>query len=148
MTADEWKRVERALSFPYGHAKLKCDGRTIDASVQQVKDLRMGIVVYVDGVWRGEWLRADKPCDEQRFMNPRSKAFYKVAELNKVRRAFSAKQLREMMAKRYHWFEPNFPTAGAFRRRIKSQCKQIELVSTSQDGIEPAAAAGAAKEAA
>jgi len=136
MTPSEWKRVEDSLAFPHGKATLRCDGRDVAAVVQMTKPLRYAVVVYVDGHWKGEWLRADRPCDEQRFMNPHERAYYSAADLKLYRRAYSAKQMREMTDKKHRWFSPDFPTAKAFRRRIVSQCKCLELVSCTQDEID------------
>lgn len=135
MTPAQWKAVEESLAYPHGHAELTCDGRRIAAQVQQVKELRFEVVVFVDGVWRGEWLRADRPCDEQRFMCPHEQAFYSAAQIKGLRKVFSAKQLREMAEKKTRWFSPSFRTAKAFRRRITSTCKSIELVKCSEDEI-------------
>lgn len=136
MKPPDWQRVERALFHPYGRVELRCDGRSIVAYVVAVKPLRFAITVYVDGQWRGEWGRAEKPCDEQRFMNPRSQALHKASELALYGKLLGAKKLRELKEKRFTWYSPHFPNATALRRRLVGQCKQIELVSTSLDGLE------------
>lgn len=135
MTPAEWKRVEESLAHPHGSVKLLCDGIEVCGQVQMVKPLRYAVVVFVGGVWKGEWLRADPPRDEHRFLNPHEQSFYKAAELKRMKGLFSAKQLREMLAKKSRWFSPDFPTAKAFRRRISSQCKAIELVTCTEDEV-------------
>lgn len=136
MTPAQWQAVEQSLASPYGRAALTCDGWRITVEVRPTKPLRFELMVFVNGEWRGEWLRADKPCDQQRFMNPRSKAFYTAAQVASLRKVYSAKQLRELAEKKARWFEPTFPTAKAFRRHITKACKEIALVDCTQAEIE------------
>ena len=135
MTPAEWKRVEQSLTLPHGSAKLRCDGIEVTASVEMVKPLRFAVVVYVDGVWKGEWLRADPPLHQHRFMNPHEKGLYTAADIKSLKRVCSARQMRDMQAKKVRWFSPDFPTARAFRRRISSQCKAIELMTCTEDRV-------------
>ena len=37
MTDEEWEKVEKSLSRPYGHAKFMIDGYTVDIAVQPEK---------------------------------------------------------------------------------------------------------------
>lgn len=135
MTPEQWKAVEESLAYPHGRAELTCDGRKVVAVVEAAKRLRYRVVVYVDGCWRGEWLRFDKPCDEQRFMNPHAHAAYSAADLARMRKVFGRKQYSEMAERKVRWFSPDFPTAKAFRRRITATCKSIALVTCSQAEI-------------
>lgn len=140
MTPAQWAQFESSLSAPYSWAELLCDGTRVRAEVRQTKPLRFEVMVFVNGVWRGGWLRPDMPCDEQRFMNLRSRAFYSAKDLAAAKKVFSAKQLREMAAKKYSWFSPTFPTAKALRRRLSATCKQIDLVDCSAMHLERLAA--------
>jgi hypothetical protein len=135
MTPEQWKAVEESLAYPHGRAELLCDGRKVVAVVEPAKKLRYHVVVYVDGFWRGEWLRFDRPCDEQRFMNPHAQAAYSTAELARARKVFGRKQYSELAERKVRWFSPDFPTAKAFRRRITATCKSIGLVTCSQAEI-------------
>lgn len=130
MTPADWKRFEAGLAFPGDRVELRCDGDQVVGVVERVKALTYGIVVYVNGQWRGEWFNASKSFPEQRFMNLRSQSLHTAAELKLYSKLYSAKQVRDLKAKRLTWYSPEFASATAWRRRLVSQCKVIELVST------------------
>ena len=46
MTDEEWEKVEKSLSRPYGHAKFMIDGYTVDIAVQPEKKLKYVLTVY------------------------------------------------------------------------------------------------------
>lgn len=76
MTKEEWKEVERNLSSPYGRAKFKIDGYTVDVVVEKEspKSLKYVLAVFVDGAIKGKWLVND--CDIRR------KFYYKCTKSN------------------------------------------------------------------
>jgi hypothetical protein len=58
--ASAWAEVQTYLSHPYGQAAfLTADGHVIQARVMQSK-MRLNILCYVDGQYRGEWLKTAK----------------------------------------------------------------------------------------
>lgn len=136
MTPSQWIAFEKSLAFPHGSAELLCDGRKVVAQVTQTKPLRYEVMVYVDGAWRGEWLRADPPRDEHRFLNPHSRAMYTEKDMSLAKKVMSARQVRDMASKRYHWFSPTFATAKALRRRLVAGCQDIQLIDCTEARVE------------
>lgn len=136
LTKEQWAAVEQSLSYPHGNVELECDGRKVTAEVRACAPLKFSVMVFVDGWARGEWMRADKPCDQQRFYNPHEKALFTAADLKRARKVLLARQVREMEARKYRWFSLDFPTAKALRRRLSSTCKSIRLVDTSDARVE------------
>lgn len=130
MTRDEWQQVERALTVPYGAAKLRIDGYELALCVQQVKPLKYAITPYVNGEFKGAWLLHD--CEERRrFFRPvRSRLWSPKlrASLKKVRKA----TLKEMsidpdtFGTYYVWEWPSF---GALKRHLIANNQSIELAS-------------------
>jgi hypothetical protein len=53
---EQWQVIEEQLSFPYSQVKLKCDGYEVSAMVKKIKGLKFCVTVYVDGVYKGEWM--------------------------------------------------------------------------------------------
>ena len=64
MTADEWKKAEQMLRPPYGHAKFLIDGYNVIVEMRLTSSTKFSFVVFVDGVFKGEWLTED--CDIRR----------------------------------------------------------------------------------
>lgn len=59
MTPEEWKKVEDALSSPYGRVEFKIDGYDITIMCVVEKPLHYCLAVYVDGKIKGEWISQD-----------------------------------------------------------------------------------------
>lgn len=137
LTPEQWTAVEKSLSYPHGRVELLCDGTTkVVAEVRQTKPLSFAVMVFIDGFWRGEWLRADPARNAHRFLNLHSRAMYSAKDLAAAKKVFSAKQHRHMAEKKYSYYSPTFPTGRAFRRRISSTCKDIRLVDCSEVQLE------------
>lgn len=64
MTADEWKKAEQMLRPPYGHAKFLIDGYNVIVEMRLTSSTKFSFVVFVDGVFKCEWLTED--CDIRR----------------------------------------------------------------------------------
>lgn len=145
MTPDDWKKVESSLSSPYGlGVHLDCDGYKLTLQVAQVKALRYVIQIYVDGFFKGAWCSAKNPCEEQRrFMRRVDRALHKPKDLAALKRVFSAKQLREMAAKRYTYFEGHWPSFAPLKRHLVANNKDIKRV---EEFFSPATVRAAAAE--
>lgn len=62
LSKEQWMAIEKSLSVPFGHAKLKCDGYEITAQVQQI-GMKLVVAVFVDGRIKGAWLDGkDERC--------------------------------------------------------------------------------------
>lgn len=66
MTADEWKRAEQMLLPPFGHAKFLIDGYnvTVETRRTSIHKYTYSLMVFVNGVFKGEWLTED--CEIRR----------------------------------------------------------------------------------
>ncbi len=73
MTAEEWEKVESALNSPFGRVKLKIDEYNIDIGIVLDKPLKYCYAVYIDGIFKGNWLSED--CEiRRRFCQRRTKS--------------------------------------------------------------------------
>jgi len=69
LTREQIIAIEDELAVPYGMVRLMCDGYRVDIHVSQVKPLKYELMVYVNGEWKGSWVKGD--CEEaKRFMRP------------------------------------------------------------------------------
>lgn len=81
ITPADWKRIEEGLSGLFGSEKLMCDGYELTIQRQQEKN-KLVLVVYVNGVWKGEWIRED--CEERRrFFCPSTRRLFSKAKVDK-----------------------------------------------------------------
>lgn len=64
LTAEDWGELKKRLYWPYSVVRLNCDGYRLDIQRQRVSEMRDALEVYVNGVWKGEWILRD--CEERR----------------------------------------------------------------------------------
>lgn len=131
MTKEDWAKVEKALSGLYGIAKLKVDGREVTLARELVGKNQLGIVVYVDGHWKGEWIGTKKDCPEQLYLCGRDRFAYtakyrrEVAKLSKRRRKEWGLDDAD---KKIRIYLPFWPNATAIRRHYQKTFESIELI--------------------
>ena len=64
MTKEEWKQAEEKLNSAFSRVDLLVDGYKITVVVEPLKGMKLVLMVYVDGYFRGKWLTED--CDIRR----------------------------------------------------------------------------------
>lgn len=70
MDKSEWDRAKEQLQkgWPYGLVTLEADGYEVTLRLQPVELMKNGIIVFVNGKFRGKWLVED--CEERRRFMP------------------------------------------------------------------------------
>lgn len=116
------------LSGLYGSEELLCDGYKLTIVRSQNKN-RLGLNIYVDGVWRGKWMVED--CEERRrFHREIVKPLYSKAEIEKMakglsKRAQAALKKQPGLDKTFTTFSPCWTSFDALRRHLIKNNKEI-----------------------
>lgn len=135
LSKEQWQVIEKQLSFPYSKVKLKCDEYEVSAVVEKIKGLKFCVTVYVDGVYRGEWMdgKHEQPLKFHRkmrryFLNGKKRQ-YCIRELSKRGIPAASKKMYRKWLDQYHeYWVPFFPSARSFCRHIQKTCTNIELI--------------------
>lgn len=134
LTKEQWADIEQQLSGLFGRVTLTCDGYQVTAAVQPIKTHRQGIVIFVDGYFKGEWHKGE--CEEARkFLRPTKKFLFPAAERAKFAkqaksRGFDAefrKYLTEQAEAHFIFWSAYWTNAKDFCRHIRKTCSSIEL---------------------
>ena len=89
MTDEEWEKVEKSLSRPYGHAKFMIDGYTVDIAVQPEKKLKYVLTVYVNK--KCALYTCVNDCDiRSRFYYPSKHSCLSAADKQKLKKVSKA----------------------------------------------------------
>lgn len=131
MTKDDWCLVQNVWdSFnPFEAIRLDCDGYAVTLQCRHIGKGQYAWCVYVDGVFKGEWLSAGRekePSHEvtRRFL-PRSKHYVFNAAQRK-----EFKQLRRPEAEACIYSSLNYWTSfRSFKKHIQSQNQSISLAN-------------------
>lgn len=130
MTKDDWAAVELSLSYPYGRARLLCDGYDLRLTTSPDKPLKLVILWYVDGVFKGEFLKADSEIGK-RFARPRVLHAYSPTERQRIIKNFgkrgTAKYFPNLDATKtyYDWAWTSFLS---LKRHLVANNKDISRV--------------------
>ncbi len=130
MTKEDWKRVEKALAGVYGFAKLMVDGKLITFERRQVSMNQLGIIVYVDGICKADWIGKSKEYPEQRFLRKIDSFLWtpkRRAELKKWPKRMLRKYNYDPDAK-YHYFSMIWRNVTEIRRHYEKTFSSIELI--------------------
>ncbi len=136
MTKAEWIKAEKALSNIYGYVKLEVDGYTLTISLERWGKYSLAIVVYVNGLLKGEWLAND--CEERRrFFCKREKSL-----LNAKQKAIFKKQSKSFQKKfaeehklTYTYYEPKWKSFNSMKAHLiknNNSIKVIEIVGSGE----------------
>lgn len=131
MTAEEWKDVEISLTSPFGRAKFKIDGYTVDVVVEKEspKSLKYVLAVFVDGAIKGKWLVND--CDIRRkffYKCTRSHLSAKYKNSSEFKRL--CKKMREEIIRMstYEYYSPYFKSFRTLKNHFIRNNTSIELI--------------------
>lgn len=131
ITPADWKRIEESLSGRFGAEHLMCDGYKLTIRREQEKN-KLVLVVYVNGVWKGEWIQQD--CEERRrFFCPITRRVFSKARVDKATEGMGKlhkeKWIAEMgLDKTMTIYMPVWSNFTALRRHLVKNNKEI-LVS-------------------
>jgi hypothetical protein len=133
LSKEEWAGVEKTLSG-FGSVRLTCDGYRVDATVEKVSAMKLGIVVYVNGLWKGAWMRGEAE-EAKKFFRPVKRFLHTPKQREEL---LKLSRMRGMPVQdRKHFadravatttiWHPDWTNAKAFCRNLRKTCQSIEL---------------------
>ncbi len=140
MTKDDWIKVQNKLSHPYGTVRLTVDGYALALQVNQIKALKFVIMVYVDGVCKGEWCKGE--ADEaKRFCRPVTRYLYSPAKQKAILKGLSKAEAKRFgkdlgLDKTFTSYDLYWPSFGPLKRHLIANNKSIELAPPTQQELE------------
>lgn len=130
MTAEDWKQIEKRLSYGYGNVKLKIDGYDITL-LSTIEKMKVYIAIYVNGEINGKWVAED--CEIRRkFYFKRKCCVVKNAEMKK--RKISKKQMAELIEKyTYYTYTPFYTSFRSLKSQLINNNDNIELKNDNKE---------------
>ncbi|PVX80032.1 hypothetical protein [Paraburkholderia unamae] len=131
LSKDDIERIEKELSYPYGAVALKCDGYDVTIYVQQVKARKFDLMVYVNGWFRGEWLRDDTQ-ERRRFYRPTRASLYKPSQRAEILKDFGKRRAARLfpdLDKTFTYYMPTWSATSSMLRHFHRENTSVSLVS-------------------
>lgn len=127
MTTEEWKEVEEKPASFYSTVKLRCDEYNISIVLTRRTQFKNALVVYINGLIKGEWLM--KECEEsRRFFRKVTKS----ALSSKIKKAYlklPKKLQKELgMDATYSYYLADWTSFKALKKQLIKQNINIELI--------------------
>lgn len=128
-TAEQWREIERQLGNMHDTVYLDCDGFLVALTLRRVKEMSLGIAVYVNNWFKGEWLGfgPNKPPTEEgrRFYQERTLSLYRGKEKAQMRRAFG----KRVSEKKVSYRAVCWASAGSLRRHLVANNESINVLT-------------------
>jgi hypothetical protein len=145
MTKEDWATIEKKLSWPGDGAHLNCDGYQLGIYRARRTEMRDCLVIYVNGVFRGEW--ATKDCEERkRFLCPMKAYYYKpmMRAAIKANRAKRPKHIRDVVEKAlgkladpdasFIWYSCLWPSLKRLKAHLVKNNREISIIREKAEG--------------
>lgn len=133
MQQEDWNALEAQMGSPWGRMTLKCDQFEVTL-VQETspKSKSWRTSVYVDGVIKGEWMRAegDQPkCEEaRRFLRRVGRSAYTKKQIDEWRKVFGKREAAKMEAQKYFYFDPGWSSYRSLKKHLQENNNSIERI--------------------
>lgn len=134
VTKEQWAEIEMQLSGMWGRVALVCDDYEVVAEVRSIAPLKQGILVFVNGVSKGEWFKGEAEearkfhCERKRFLHSAKDRELAAQHLKKYRRDPALRKLYEGLDKTLSYWYPYWTNAKAFCRHLRKNSTEIEIV--------------------
>lgn len=140
ITKEQWADIETRLSTPFGRVEFKADGYALVAAVRGMGGLKQAVVVYVDGVMKGEWVKGGCP-EADKFCRPQRRWVWKTKARDMAKAILKKRKLDPALRDHYTsvataqlttWL-PYWTSPAAFCRHLRKTCAEIDLVGWGFD---------------
>lgn len=131
LTAEEWKEIEEELKLIYSMVKLRCDGYEVSITLARVTQFKNAIVVYVNGVVKGEWLL--KECEEsRRFFRKVTKSVLTPKQKKSLQKLPKKLQKELGIDKTVSYYLADWTSFRALKKHLIEHNQSIELIQSKK----------------
>lgn len=129
------------VSHPYGAAELMCDGFKVSLQVTRVKEMTYRVMVYVNGVWKGEWCGGNKDFPEQKFARRIERFIHSQKDRERMMKTATvfgrkgSKERTDWEAKanaKWVGFDPTFASGLAAVNHLLKVCESVSVPEEPQ----------------
>ncbi|MGB6056318.1 MAG: hypothetical protein WBG17_13890 [Burkholderiaceae bacterium] len=129
LTEEQKTELTRQLSHPWGAVDLMCDGYRIALRVQQSKALTFRVMTYVNGYFKGEWVRGKNPAPESKFLRKSVRPCISPAKRLKLEKMFGKRRVKNDP----YWsgsvtlYLPDWPSGVAAINHLCKVCESVQI---------------------
>jgi hypothetical protein len=134
MTQEDWDALKAQMERPWGSMKLRCDQFVLDLhQATDSKNKSWATTVYVDGLFKGEWMRAEKglPTHEEsrRFLRKVSRAFHSKKDIDEWRKLFGKREANKRASEKFIYFDPSWKSFNSLKKHLLANNASITRIT-------------------
>lgn len=132
ISQEQWEKIEQELKGSFCSVKLSLDGKEIHLTKEVIAENKLGIIVYIDGVYNLAWGQVDSekhnPLVTQ-VWKQRSHSVYPPKHQKKLIKIWGKREAnkRHDFSKKIVWYQPLFEKFGPLKRQYK-KLKALEVL--------------------
>lgn len=131
ISKEEWNEIQTMLTGAFGRVELLIDGFEVVFRIERIRNLKYGIMTYVNGEFRGAWLLEDSEIGK-RFYRPVSKFVHTTKTRTDLIRLYGGKRCKkeelERINKKHLFLDPIWNSVKTLRCHLEKNNKEISLV--------------------
>jgi hypothetical protein len=132
LTKEQRAELADELALPWGRVYLQCDGDKIALLVRQVRPLKFEVHMYINGWFKGEWMQADKPVREQRYLRKSVRQMYSAAVKAKAEKEAGKRFVKKYLSGTITLFDPTWSSGRAVIAHLCKVCDSIEILTNDE----------------
>ena len=98
LTKEQKTFILKQLESPLNHIELDCDGFKIWLSLKRYK-MRLVIDIYINGVFKGEWLGFTETHPETKYLPIKRRPYYTPKRKAEIIKALGKREAKKMFPK-------------------------------------------------
>lgn len=98
LTKEQKAFILKKLESQFNHVELNCDGFKIWLRLQPYK-MRLVIDIYINGVFKGEWLGVTKTHPETKYLPIKKKPYFTTKRKAEIIKTFGKREAKKMFPK-------------------------------------------------
>lgn len=129
LTKEQKQVIERLLAAPFGRAEFQIDGHAVVARVEPYKVRRWTVVVYVDGSWKGEYLKVGHDF-QKRFYRLIKVSWYKPKQKAELIKVFGKREVNKRfdLNKVDYYAVPHWSSVKSMLRHFEANNESVVFV--------------------
>jgi hypothetical protein len=131
MTNDDWKEVNELFDTLFGSAELLCDGYKVTLQLRKIERLKLVVMVFIDGKFKGEWMMKECVIRTKFFRKSESYAYSK-RHRERALKVFGKRIFKENnYDKKFSTYYPYWTSFRSLKKHFETNIKDIKLINST-----------------
>jgi hypothetical protein len=125
-TKEQWEVIKKCATSMYSHVILQCDDYKVHINAVRVSELKLALMVHVNGEFKGIWMDPKKTEFTEiqtRFLRPRFRLLRKTSNLVKLYGKRRINQMNRNLT--VVCYDPTWTSFGSLKNHLLKNNKSV-----------------------